>query len=167
MANLNPPQTPRTTFNIGLIEGGHSVNSLATDAGLYLDLRSQDPAALADLEQQVMAIVERCRAEEGDRVRFSTKVVGDRPAGLIDQDHPLVQGAGAALRAVSIEPTYDSGSTDANLLLAEGVPAVTIGITRGGNAHRPDEYIEIAPLAAGMRQLVLLTLAAAAWEPTP
>lgn len=158
ITSLNPPQNPRTTFNIGLINGGHSVNSLATSADLYLDLRSEEPETLGDLEQRVREFVAEVQQPP---LRFEIEVVGDRPAGKIDRNHGLVQLAAAALEAIDYTPIYESGSTDANALLANGLPTVTIGITHGGQAHRLDEYIDTAPIAAGMWQLILLTLAAA------
>lgn len=159
---LTPPTRPRTTYNIGLISGGHSINSLATQAELWLDLRSEDSATLHTLEQQVLACIER--VSRPPDLAFQVSVVGDRPAGAIAQDHALVQLAAACLQTVGLEPSYERGSTDANLLLAAGLPAITIGISRGGNAHRLDEYIETAPVDAGLRQLALLTLATATWD---
>jgi di/tripeptidase len=156
--SLAPPSQPRTTYNIGLISGGHSVNSLATYADLYLDLRSEDPASLAALEERVVSITDALRRPGLD---FAIKVVGDRPAGRISAEHPLVQLASAVLESIGHPPIYDNGSTDANILLANGLPAVTVGVSHGGNAHRPDEYIEVAPIADGIWQLILLTLAAA------
>lgn len=156
IADIKPPQTPRTTYNIGQIEGGQGINVIGREAGLWLDLRSEDPAALAALEQQVLALL---RQLETPDLRFSVQVVGDRPAGKIAPDHPLVRSALAALEQQAIKGVLETGSTDANVPLAAGVPAVTIGITRGGNAHRHDEYIETAPIENGMRQLILLTLA--------
>lgn len=155
---LEPPQNPRTTYNIGLINGGHSVNSLATSADLYLDLRSTDPKTLADLEHHIRTLVDNVQKPP---LTFEIEVVGDRPAGHINTDHGLVKFAAAALEAVDYTPIYETGSTDANVLLANGLPTVTIGITHGGQAHRLDEYIETAPITAGMQQLILLTLAAA------
>ena len=70
----------------------------------------------------------------------------------------------AALKQVDIEGILKTGSTDGNIPLADGCPTVTIGITRGGNAHRLDEYIETAPIAAGIQQIILLVLAAGRWE---
>jgi len=155
---LTPPSEPRTTYNIGLISGGHSVNSLATCADLYLDLRSEDPATLAALEEQVVSMIDALRRPGLD---FTIEVVGDRPSGRIAIDHPLVQLASAVLESIGHQPIYDNGSTDANVLLANGLPAVTVGVSFGGHAHRPDEYIEIAPMADGVWQLILLTLATA------
>lgn len=163
---LHPPAQPRTTYNIGLIHGGHSVNSLATTADLYLDLRSEDPQELAALEARVRAAVD---ALDQPPVAFTIDVVGDRPAGRIPPDHPLVALAIAALATIGISASLESGSTDANWLLAQGLPAVTVGITHGGQAHRLDEYIETTPLADGLWHLILLVLATAhtlqAWTP--
>jgi acetylornithine deacetylase/succinyl-diaminopimelate desuccinylase-like protein len=158
ITTLTPPETPRTTYNIGVIEGGTTVNSIATDAWLLLDLRSEDRGALAAMEQQVMSMVDSCRAPEQD---FTVEVVGDRPAGSIPVNHPLVELARDSLEAVGAHPVFEIGSTDANALLAAGLPTVTIGITQGGNAHRPDEYIDTANIPAGLLQLLLLTVAAA------
>jgi len=154
---LTPPINPRTTFNIGLINGGHSVNSLATSADLYLDLRSEAPDSLHQLEQEILSTIDIVRRPGVD---FVIEVVGDRPAGRISVDHPLTQLAADALDIVNIAPIYESGSTDANLLLANGLPAVTVGISHGGHAHRLDEFIETAPITDGIWQLLLLILAA-------
>lgn len=158
---LHPPQTPRTTYNIGVIEGGHSINSIATSASMWVDLRSADRATLEAFERDVRAQID---AVAGPELTFSVEVVGDRSAGSIGPDHPLIQGALTALDTVGVQGVLETGSTDANIPLAAGCPAVTIGITRGGNAHRLDEYLEIAPVEQGMRQLVLLALAAADYQ---
>ena len=156
---LPTPQTPRTTYNIGLIEGGQSINSIATSASMWLDMRSEERAALADLRAA------RPRAKSpplsSSDVEFSVEVVGDRPAGSIAPDHPLVKRALAVLRQVGLRGTLETGSTDGNVPLSEGCPTVTVGITYGGNAHRLDEYVEVSPVASGIRQLILLTLATA------
>ncbi|MBI1281460.1 MAG: M20/M25/M40 family metallo-hydrolase [Anaerolineaceae bacterium] len=156
ITRLRPPENPRTTFNIGIIEGGQSINTIATEAGLWLDLRSEESTALAHFEREVRHTVE---ATSKPNLSFNVDVVGDRPAGSIPSAHHLVQMALAALEQTGVRGTLENGSTDANVPLASGCPAVTIGITRGGNAHRMDEYIEVSPIASGMRQLVLLTLA--------
>ncbi len=153
-----PPQHPRTTYNIGLISGGHSVNSLATEAELYLDLRSEAPESLADLEQRVRSDV---AAVQQSNMTFEVTVVGDRPAGRINREHGLAQLAAAALEIIDYQPAFESGSTDANVLLAHALPTVTVGLTHGGQAHRLDEYIETAPIADGLWHILLLTLAAA------
>jgi len=94
-------------------------------------------------------------------MNFEVKVVGDRPAGTIPITHPVVQVARDVLESLDVQPIFESGSTDANALLAAGLPAVTVGITYGGNAHRLDEYIETAHIGDGLWQLLLLTIATA------
>lgn len=161
ISQMQPPETPRTTFNIGLIDGGRSINAIATDASLWLDLRSEDQQELERLRRHVHAMIHNLQIEG---IRFEVEVVGNRPAGAIAVTHPLVQGALEALDLVQTQGTLEKGSTDANILLAAGVPAVTVGITRGGNAHRLDEYIEVVPIGAGLRHLITLTLATANYQ---
>jgi tripeptide aminopeptidase len=158
--SIQPPQAPRTTYNIGQLEGGQGINVIATEAGLWLDMRSESYAALQTLEQQVRSYVEQLTTPE---LCFEVEVVGDRPAGTLTPDHILVQNAMSVLALLGIQGVLENGSTDANIPLAAGCPAVTIGITRGGNAHRTDEYVEKQPIALGLRQLILLTLASAGY----
>jgi acetylornithine deacetylase/succinyl-diaminopimelate desuccinylase-like protein len=155
---LPVPDKPRTTYNIGVIEGGTSVNTIASAASCLLDLRSEDNDALLKLENDMRAIATRL---ESDDVRFEFEKVGDRPAGSIPADHPLVRLAEAAHEAIDMRIALDSGSTDANIPLSQGIPTVCVGISYGGNAHRLDEYIETTPIEQGMWQLLLLTAAAA------
>lgn len=156
---LDIPKQPRTTCNIGMLQGGHAINAIATEASLWLDLRSTSPAALKRLRGQVDALV---RQQEQKGLRYEIAVVGDRPAGAIAEGHLLVQGALAALSQVGISGAFEVGSTDGNLPLSRGCPTVTIGITRGGNAHRLDEFIDLPPVRGGMQQLITLALATAA-----
>lgn len=157
IAALKPPEAPRTTFNIGIIEGGQSINTIATEAGFWLDLRSEQSTTLEQFEQHVREIINETKRPN---LTFQVEVVGDRPAGSISPQHPLVDGALAALESVGVKGTLENGSTDANVPLAAGYPAVTVGVTRGGNAHRLDEYIETQAVGDGLRQLLLLILAA-------
>lgn len=159
ITRLHPPENPRTTYNIGLIDGGQSINTIASEASLWLDLRSEDSRALRVFENEVRHLIPPLGKPD---LTFEIEVVGDRPAGQIPPDHPLVQTALAALEQVGTPGTLENGSTDANVPLSMGCPAVTVGITRGGNAHRLDEFIETRPIADGMRQLILLTLTACA-----
>ncbi len=160
IARLEVPGEPKTTYNVGLIEGGVSVNTIAPRASLVLDLRSTDPRALETLVRQVDGIVRAAGAGRPE-IRVRSETIGDRPAGALPTSAPLLQTTLAALRELGVEPTLDASSTDANVPLALGIPAVCIGLTRGGNAHRTDEFIEIAPIGRGMQQLVLLVAALA------
>ena len=158
IAKLELPREPRTTLNIGMIEGGLAINAIAADASLWLDLRSASPEPIHALVTQIERLVARQRRKG---IRCKIELVGDRPSGAIAGDHPLALGALAALAEVGYKGSLEIGSTDGNVPLSQGCPAVTIGITRGGNAHRPDEFIEIKPVRQGMKQLIILALAAA------
>lgn len=163
LTELNVPLSPRTTFNIGTIGGGTSVNTIAQHASMLLDLRSVSSAALADLVNEVYRLVEEAALEQPE-VHLQLIKVGDRPSGAIPREHPLVQAAVAAYQMVGAQISFQQSSTDANIPLSIGMPAVCVGLTDGGNAHRTDEYILPANLSRGMQALLLLTLAAAAIE---
>lgn len=167
LTRLRPPATPRTTFNIGVISGGTSVNSIAQAAELELDLRSEEPAALAALVDQVQQIVHRFQTPRWRQagVVVNAELIGDRPAGAIADDHPLVQAAVQSLISVGVQPQLGNriSSTDANVPLSRGIPSVCIGVTDGGNAHRLDEWITPDLLPKGMKHLLGLTQWTAQW----
>ncbi len=157
LTRLSVPVEPRTTLNVGTIEGGIGVNVIPSEASFLLDMRSIDARALKELVRQAEHVVRRASEREGVEVEIAT--VGDRPAGSIPREHPLVQTASTVLRHFGIEPRYDAASTDANVPLSQGIPAITVGVTHGGGIHTEDEWLEIAPCTTGVRQLLLLALA--------
>jgi tripeptide aminopeptidase len=150
-----PPAQPRTTINIGEIRGGTSVNTIAREASLELDLRSEDPATLTTMVAQVNDILENFHSPE---LNLTTTITSQRPAGSIATDHPLLQLAAQSLRELGVEPVFEKGSTDGNIPLSRGLPATVIGLCHGGNAHRPDEYIEPGLLENGLKHLVRVVL---------
>ncbi len=158
------PETPKTTYNVGVISGGTTVNSIASSAQMLLDLRSEDPNALEMLVTQVERLVAQVRQEPD--VQVEMPVIGDRPAGEIPRDSWLVSLAESALRQVGAAERieYTTGSTDANIPLSKGLPCVCIGLAQSANAHRVDEYMDVTDLPAGMSQLLLLVLAAAEYR---
>jgi len=147
------PEQPRTTLNLGIIAGGISVNTIAPEAALELDLRSEGLQELKELSRQVEHLVAHMNRQG---VRAQLALIGDRPVGEIPPDHPLVLIASRALKTVGIQPRYNIGSTDANVPLSYGYPAVCLGLTRGSGAHTLDEFIHTRPLAQGLRQLALV-----------
>ena len=167
LTRLKPPAEPRTTFNVGAFHGGTSVNTIAQHADLELDLRSEDPAALAEIVAHVQAIVARYQTPRWQQagVHVTVETIGDRPGGAIADDHPLVQAAIRSLGSVGIQPQLNLriSSTDANVPLSRGIPAVCIGITDGANAHRTDEWIAPDLLPKGMQHLLGLTRWATEW----
>jgi len=156
IARIEVPTEPKTTFNVGLIEGGVSVNTIAPRATAVIDMRSVDPDALAHLAGEVGAIISRRRT---DLVTTSVEVLGERPAGWTAASAGIVQAASAILRQLGIEPVLNASSTDANIPISRGIPAICVGLTHGSGAHRVDEMIEIAPIEQGVVQLGLLAAA--------
>lgn len=157
---IAPPANPRSSFNIGLVSGGTSINTRASQASLSIDLRSVDSRTLARMEDDVLAVIAHTPADP--QLTANITVIGDRPSAVLPPEHPLVQAARTVLIHVNWGPSsLEIGSTDANIPLAVGIPSVCIGITTGGNAHSIKEYIDLAPVAAGMQQLTLLALLAA------
>lgn len=159
LAALELPRTPRTTLNIGIISGGLSVNTIAANATLELDLRSESAETLKNLTELVEQIT---HSAEKSGVAIELETIGQRPSGEIPIEHPLVQLAQGCLLEAGIEPRLNIGSTDANLPLSLGFPAVTIGLTTGGRAHTVHEFINIPPLEKGVEQLVKLV--SKAWD---
>ncbi|MCA9865592.1 MAG: M20/M25/M40 family metallo-hydrolase [Anaerolineales bacterium] len=162
---LSVPTIPKTTYNVGIIQGGTSINTIANSAHLWLDLRSEGPAALEQLvksTEEILRLRSRKYVLEGHGVEIKMEQVGNRPAGGIDRQSPVVALADAALRAVGREDVdYIVSSTDANVPLSRGYQAVCLGLTHSGNSHRPDEFIDTTHLPAGLGQLMLVALAAA------
>ncbi len=155
---LEVPTMPKTTFNIGVIEGGASVNTIAETANIQLDLRSESQEELQKLIQQVDDIV--MNFDAGD-AKVEVTTIGDRPSGGIEKDHPLVQLAINTLNDLGMtNADLRASSTDANIPLSIGHPAICIGITDGRNPHRISEYIDTEPLGKGMEQLVRLVIKA-------
>lgn len=155
------PKSPKTTYNVGVIEGGTSINTIAPSASFQLDLRSEDVNGLNHLIGQFETIINRAQRKYGD-VRIQITTIGDRPTGRISRREKLVELADEALRAVGCNKIqYLRGSTDANIPLSRGYPAVCIGIVRSSNAHRLDEYLDTTELARGMCQVLLLVLGSA------
>jgi acetylornithine deacetylase/succinyl-diaminopimelate desuccinylase-like protein len=145
------PGAPRTTLNVGKISGGTSVNVLAAEASLELDLRSESAAALAELVGWVQSLV---RTANRHGVEFSLKQIGKRPAGEIPAGHPLVRLAEDCITRQGVKPMLTIGSTDANIPLSLGYPAICLGLTSGDGAHTVREFIDTPLLGVGLEQLV-------------
>lgn len=150
LLSLQLPSEPRSSLNIGVIAGGLSVNTIAAQAHMELDLRSEDYYTLLGIVGKVESLM---RKFNRPGVSVSLKVIGDRPVGRIPADHPLVKLAYRSLIEQGLEPCLNIGSTDANIPLSKGFPAICLGITRGNGAHTEREYIQIHPLSKGLRQV--------------
>lgn len=144
------PKDPRTSLNVGVITGGTSINTIAAEASLELDLRSVSPESLSELAQKVEALVEKSNRPN---LAFQAEIIGQRPAGEIPENHPLVRLAFEILEKQGLQPKLNIGSTDANIPLSLGLPCICIGLTYGSGAHTLKEYIQTEPLEVGVSQL--------------
>lgn len=144
--------------NVGLIGGGTVINAIAAEAWAEVDVRSEDEAALRWAAERVHAAF----AAVGDGLSIEIAELGHRPGGRIDPDHPLVVAARRAREQAGLDAAPElASSTDANAAHGRGIPSITVGVTTGGNAHRLDEYIDLAPLPAGLAALEALAVALA------
>jgi tripeptide aminopeptidase len=153
LSALTLPRNPRTSLNVGIISGGTSVNTIAPQASIELDLRSESERTLKSLVDQVLNQV---RMANRSGVEFQAELIGDRPVGKIAAEHPLIKLAIQCLQEQGLQPNLSIGSTDANIPLSRKLPAVCIGLTTGRGAHTAHESILTEPLASGMVQLVSL-----------
>lgn len=151
LTGMHLPDNPRTSLNVGMVSGGTSVNTIAGHAQMELDLRSEGEQALAGLVAQVERILEQAKTPG---VNIEQQLIGSRPVGALPIDHPLVQLVRRELLKIGINPNMAIGSTDANIPLSRGLPAVCIGITRGAGAHTPGEFVYLEPLKGGLQCLV-------------
>lgn len=168
IADLQVPRQPKTTFNVGRIGGGTSVNSIAFEAWMEVDMRSSDQAALTALDAAFLKTLDVALAEENERwgnkgrLTLEKTIVGSRPGGAVPADAPIVQAALSASRALGITPTIDEGSTDSNIAISLGVPAVTIdGGGEGTGAHSLAETFDATGSWRGTARAFLLAVALA------
>lgn len=157
ISRLDVPITPRTSYNVGVISGGTSINTIAARSEMLLDMRSVCQHELGKLEDRVRHVI--FSEAKGANVDVEIEVVGDRPGGALDPDHPLVEAVRGVMAELGLRIYEEAGSTDANVPLSRGIPAVCIGITDGRGAHRLDEYLITTPMISGMAQLT-----AVVWE---
>lgn len=176
IADLRPPRDPKTTFNVGEISGGTSVNTIAQRASMLLDLRSNSLAELSALEEQALCAVraacdEENRGVDRPKLRVEIEKIGDRPAGEQSPDAPIVRASLAAARVLGLEPVLDQAqSTDANVPIQLGIPSVTLG--GGGDCggmHTLEEFFDPRGSHVGVQHAFLTMLALVgvrdAWEP--
>jgi tripeptide aminopeptidase len=168
IADLQVPRDPKTTFNVGRIGGGTSVNSIAFESWMEVDMRSADAAALKSVDANFHKAVDTALAEENERwnnngrLSVEKQPVGDRPAGRTPADSAIVEAAVSATKALGLSVTLDEGSTDANIPMSLGIPAVTIdGGGRGTGAHSLGETFDTTNSWQGTQRATLLAIALA------
>jgi acetylornithine deacetylase/succinyl-diaminopimelate desuccinylase-like protein len=168
ISEIQVPETPKTTFNVGRVGGGTSVNSIAFESWLEMDMRSSDPASLKAVDEKFHRAVDRALAEENARwsgkgaLTVSKDLVGNRPAGRAPDDSVAAIRAVSVTRALGFEAPLREGSTDSNVPIHLGVPAVTIGGGgQGHEAHSPSESFDTTESWKGTQRALLVALALA------
>jgi tripeptide aminopeptidase len=140
-------------INVGVLRGGTAINTIAGEAFAELDLRCEDDGLLRATAARVNEV---CRWTP-DGLQATVAALGRRPGGRIAPDHPLLQAARRARERAGLPPAQEgASSTDANAAHGRGIPAITVGVTTGGHAHRLDEYIDLTPVADGLAALEAL-----------
>lgn len=148
---LSVPREPRTTYNAGLIGGGTSVNTIAQEAFVEIDLRSVDESCLEKLNGDFLDIVDRVRSQG---VEAAVILTGRRPGGVTPKDSPLVKRIIKVREEMGLKTRFQSSSTDANYPMSLGIDAVTFGVCVGEKCHTLDEYLIEDSLEDGMAHLV-------------
>ena len=168
IAEFQVPSDPRTTFNVGRLGGGTSVNAIPSEVWMEVDLRSSDPRQLGVIDARLQQAVDLAVRDENARwgkpgvVTVVKALVGDRPAGSISSDAPIVQTARAVALALGVSADFSESSSDSNLPMSLNIPAITIG--GGGssmNSHTLDESFDTTDGWKGTQNAVLLTIALA------
>src|SRR5215469_7008990 len=162
------PTQPKTTFNVGRVGGGTSVNAIPFETWMEVDMRSADVAALKAVDGKFHAALKEAVEEENARwhnrgpVSVSAELVGMRPAGQTPKDSPIVQTALAVSRALGIQETLHEGSTDSNVPMNLHIPAITIsGGGIGSGAHSLNETFDTKDSWRGTQRAILLVTALA------
>jgi tripeptide aminopeptidase len=167
ISELRPPSEPKTTFTVGTVVGGTSVNAIAAEARMAVDMRSDSTEELLKLEARLLDVVKDAVGQENarwnsDKIAVEIKLIGDRPAGIVAMDSPIVQATQRAVAVVTRAPrvTFAGSSTDSNWAMSRGIPAVTIGGGgEGGNWHSRNEWYKPVDAYYGPQNALLTILA--------
>jgi tripeptide aminopeptidase len=167
VADFQVLASPRTTFNVGRVGGGTSINAIASEAWMEVDLRSSEALSLRSLEKQFRQAMQDAAVDENARWRsqaltVSIEQVGARPPGRAASTSPIVQAAASVTRALDLPVLFAEGSTDSNYPISLGIPAVTIDTGgRGSGAHTEDERFDATDAWKGTQRALLLAVALA------
>ncbi|HEY8380937.1 MAG TPA: M20/M25/M40 family metallo-hydrolase [Microvirga sp.] len=165
------PAKPKTTFNVGVVTGGTSVNSIPFEVSMEIDMRSESDEELKRIEQRMLAIVQQAaetenfaRSTKEGKITVKAELIGDRPSGSTAESQPIFQLTKAALEANGYKPSYSWSSTDANMPMSLGIPALSIGAKgpeKNGRSHSLDEWadVEKGPFVKGMNTALIPLLA--------
>ncbi len=166
ISELQTPSDPKTTFTVGTVSGGTSVNAIAGEAKMAVDMRSNSTDELLKLEARLLDLVRQAVVEENarwntDKMTVEITLIGDRPAGTVSMDSPIVQATQRTVAAIGRGPrvTFAGSSTDSNIAMSLGIPAVMIGGGgEGGNWHSRNEWYKPVDAWMGPQNALLTVL---------
>jgi tripeptide aminopeptidase len=166
ISELQTPSDPKTTFTVGTVSGGTSVNAIAAEARMAVDMRSNSTEELLKLEEKLLGLVKQAAVEENarwntDKMTVEIKLIGDRPAGIVEMDSSIVQATQRAVFAITRgkRATFGGASTDSNIAMSLGIPAVTIGGGgEGGNWHSRNEWYKPTDAWMGPQSALITVL---------
>jgi acetylornithine deacetylase/succinyl-diaminopimelate desuccinylase-like protein len=170
LGRITVPASPKTTYSASVTGGGTSINSIPNSVWTEFDLRSEAPDELDRLEATFLALVDAsvaaentARSTRNGAIAADVRKIGDRPAGRTDESSEIARIAHAAISAHGFQPGFEFSSTDANIPMSLGIPAIKIGSGgTGGRGHSLEEWIDVAPepsirgMAAGLATVMAL-----------
>ena len=166
VSDFDVPSVPKTTFTVGRVGGGTSVNAIAASAWAEVDMRSSNATALAAVEEMLLSAVDSALATEnarwgrGGQLSVEVIKIGERPAGVTNPQAAIVRAAQSVSAALGVRSRLSSGSTDANFPISLGIPAITIdGGGSGFGAHSEHETFDMTDAARGTERVTLLAVA--------
>jgi acetylornithine deacetylase/succinyl-diaminopimelate desuccinylase-like protein len=164
IADIETPMVPKTTFTVGTVSGGTSINSIAPDAHMMVDIRSDAIQPLLDTESKILAAIDQAVVEENKRwgvstLSVSSKLIGDRPGGHTPPDSLIVEAATRSNTAFGTKTLLIGGSTDANVPMSLGIPAIIIGSGgKTGGLHALSEWIDVSDGWKGAQNSLITVL---------
>lgn len=147
------PKKPKVSYNVGVVSGGTSVNSIPFETAMEIDMRAVDPAALKDIDAKFKKIVAEAvdaenaaRSTTNGKIVADIKLIGDRPSGTTSPDTPMLRQIAATMGVFDKVPVWETNSTDANMPISLGIPAIALArnsANRGGRGHSLDEWVDV------------------------
>lgn len=158
LGQLKVPKSPKVSYNVGVVSGGTSVNSIPFEVAMEVDMRAVDPAALKDIDAKFKKIVadavdaeNAARSTANGKITVDLKLIGERPSGTLSPDSPVLRQVAATLGVFDKVPAWETNSTDANIPISLGIPAFSIGRnagTKSGRNHSLDEWVDVEKVQA-------------------
>lgn len=151
------PRRPKTSIVLGSISGGRSFNTIASDAVLRFEIRSESNQMVHTLRQQIEDIAAEVSSHNGSEVEI--QILAQRNPGGISFSHPLASNARAIMKSLDINPRISPSTSELSAFIDHKIPALTLGLTDGENLNKPEESIEIEPIYNGLTQLLAMLVA--------